>query len=106
MAEITRHSGCCDWIDVVLWSERTHESVMKLDIRIRLADISFSYTVSTFDSLGVERSRKAISDWVQKADLQSVSGKAPNQVAVDETVVRINYQWFWLYAAANPQTNE
>ena len=58
------------------------------------------------DGLGVERSRKAVHDWVQKVDLQPVSGKAPNQVAVDETVIRINDQQFWLYAAADPQTNE
>ncbi len=57
---------------------------------------------SALDSLGVKRSRKAVHDWVQKADLQPVSGKAPNQVAVDETVIRINDQQFWLYAAANP----
>jgi putative transposase len=45
---------------------------------------------------------KAVHDWVQKADLQPVSGKPPNQVAVDETVIRINNQQFWMYAAANP----
>ena len=56
--------------------------------------------------MGVKRSRKAVHDWVQKADLQPTSGKTPNQVAVDETVIRINNQQFWLYAAANPQTNE
>jgi transposase-like protein len=43
---------------------------------------------------------------VQKADLQPESGKAPNQIAVDETVIRINSQQFWLYAAADPATNQ
>ena len=43
---------------------------------------------------------------MKKADLQPVSGKPQNQIAVDETVIRINDQQFWLYAAANPQTNE
>jgi putative transposase len=42
---------------------------------------------------------------VQKADLQPVSGNAPNQIAVNETVIRINDQQLWLYAATNPQTN-
>lgn len=50
------------------------------------------------DSLGVQRSKKAIHDWVQKANLQPESGKAPNQIALDETVIRINDQQFWLYA--------
>lgn len=29
-----------------------------------------------------------------------------NQIALDETVIRINDQQFWLYAAADPQSNE
>jgi len=73
---------------------------------MHMAGLSLSNTLSILDSLGVQRSRKAIHDWVQKADLQPVSGKDPNQVAVDETVIRITDQQFWLYAAANPQTNE
>jgi len=58
------------------------------------------------EKFGVQRSRKAVHDWVQKADLQPVSGKASNQIALDETVIRINDQEYWLYAAANPETNE
>jgi putative transposase len=107
MPEITRLSGNNDWIDLdFVERERTPEPAMKLGIQMHLAGLSFSNTVFALDSLGVERSRKAVHDWVQKADLQPVSGKAPNQVAIDETVIRINDQQFWLYAAANPQTNE
>ena len=29
-----------------------------------------------------------------------------NQVAIDETVIRINDQQYWLYAAGDPSTNE
>ncbi len=43
---------------------------------------------------------------MQKADLQPTSGKAPSHAAVDETVIRINNQQYWLYAAADPDTNE
>ncbi len=55
-------------------------------------------TVSILEELGVERSRKAIHDWVQKADLQPTDGRSPNHVALDETVIRINDEQFWLYA--------
>jgi putative transposase len=107
MAEITRLSGNSDWIDLdFVERERTPEPAMKLGIQMHLAGLSLSNTISALDNLGVGRSRKAVHDWVQKADLQPVSGKAPNQVAVDETVIRINDQQFWLYAAADPQTNE
>jgi putative transposase len=65
-----------------------------------------SNTVDLLESLGVQRSRKAIHDWVQKADLKPDSGRSPNQVALDETVIRINDQQYWLYAAADPKTND
>jgi putative transposase len=107
MPEIARLSGHSDWIDLdFVERERTPVPAMKLGIQMHLAGLSLSSTVSALYSLGVERSRKAVHDWVQKADLQPLSGKAPNQVAVDETVIRINDQPFWLYAAADPQTNE
>ncbi|SFT09500.1 IS6 family transposase, partial [Halostagnicola kamekurae] len=55
---------------------------------------------------GVNRSRKAVHDWVQKANLQPASNASPDHVALDETVIRINGQQFWLYAAVDPETNE
>ena len=107
MAEITRLSGRRDWIDLdFVERERTPEPVMALGIQSHVAGLSLSNTVELLEALGVQRSRKAIHDWVQKADLQPESGKSPNQIALDETVIRINDQQFWLYAAADPQSNE
>ena len=107
MAEITRLSGNSDWIDLdFVERERTPEPTMKLGIQMHLAGLYLSNTISVLDDLGVQRSRKTVHDWVQKANLQPTSGKNPNQVAVDETVIRINDQQYWLYAAADPETNE
>ncbi|RKS82135.1 transposase-like protein [Haloarcula quadrata] len=107
MAEITRLSGCRDWIDLgFVERERTPEPAMALGIQSHVAGLSLSNTVELLEDLGVQRSRKAVHDWVQKADLQPDSGKSPNQIAIDETVIRINDQQFWLYAAADPQSNE
>jgi len=107
MAEITRLSGCRDWIDLgFVERERTPEPAMALGIQSHVAGLSLSNTVELLEGLGVQRSRKAVHDWVQKADLQPDSGKSPNQIALDETVIRINDQQFWLYAAADPQSNE
>jgi putative transposase len=55
---------------------------------------------------GVERSRTAVYNWVQKTDLQPDDGRCPNHVAVDETVIRLNDEQYWLYAAVDPETNE
>jgi putative transposase len=106
MPEIARLSGHRDWIDLdFVERERTPEPAMALGIQTHLAGLSLSNTVDLLATLGVQRSRKAIHDWVQKADLQPDAGKSPNHVALDETVIRINDQQYWLYAAADPETN-
>ncbi|WP_227015771.1 IS6 family transposase [Haloarcula sp. JP-L23] len=86
--------------------ERTPEPAMALGIQSYAAGLSLSNTVELLDMSGVQRSRKAIHHRVQKADLQPESGKSPNQIALDETVIRINDQQVWLYAAADSQTNQ
>ena len=107
MPEIARLTGVRDWIDLAFVErERTPEHAMALGIQSHLAGLSLSNTVDLLADLGVQRSRKAIHDWVHKADLQPESRRSPNQVALDETVIRINDKQFWLYAAGDPQTND
>ncbi len=99
MAEIARLNGHRDWIDLdFVERERTPEPATALGNQAHVAGISLSNTVELLEDLGVQRSREAVHDWVQKADLQPESGKSPNQIALDETVIRINDQQFWLYA--------
>jgi putative transposase len=96
-----------DWIHLgFVERERTPEPAMKLGIQMHLAGLSLLDPISILEKLGVQRSRKAVHDWVHKADIQPVSDKSPTHVAVDETVIRINDQQFWLYATVNPTTNE
>ena len=91
MAEIARLSGCSDWINLdFVERERTPRELMELGIRLHLAGLSLSNTVSELEKFGVQRSRKAVHDWVQKADLQPANNASPDQIAVDETVIRIN----------------
>jgi transposase-like protein len=79
---------------------------VKLGIQMHVAGLSLSNTTSVLESLGVERSRKAVHDWVHKADLQPDEGKSPDHVAIDETVIQINNKKFWLYAAVDTQNNQ
>ncbi len=107
MPEITRYSGSSDWIGLdFVEHERSPRRLMELGTRLHLAILSLLDIVSEFEKSGVQRSRKAIHEWVQKADLQPVSAKEPTQIALDETVIRIDDQQYWLYAAVDPQTNE
>jgi putative transposase len=107
MAEIARLSGYSNWMDLdFVERERTPSELMELGIRLHLAGLSLSNTISELEKFGVQRSRKAVHDWVQKVDLQPASDASPDHVALDETVIRINGQQFWLYAAVDPETNE
>jgi transposase-like protein len=79
---------------------------MKLSIQLHLAGLSLSNTVSVLEVFGVERTRSTVHNWVHKADLQPESGQCPGQVAVDETVIWIDGERYWLYAAVDPESNE
>lgn len=106
MAELTRLSGGSDCIELgFVKREATPELLMKLGIRLHSAGLSLSNTVAELDRFGVDRSRSTVHNWVQKAGLQPDEGRCPDHVALDETVIQIDDQQYWLYAAINPETN-
>jgi len=107
MHEIDRLSGSTDWIDLdFVQRERTPEQIIEVGIQLHLAGLSLSNTKQYLERLGVKRSRTAIHNWVQKADLQPTSDAAPDHIAVDETVIQVNDERRWLYAAVDPETNK
>jgi len=63
-------------------------------------------TVSILESLGVNLVHSTVHNWVHKADLQPDDDMTPNQVAVDETMIRLNGDWYWLYISVDPDTNK
>jgi len=78
---------------------------MKIGIRLHLAGLSFSNTASVFDTLSIKRCRTTVHNWVQKADLQPLDDGDPDHVTIDKTVIQLNDEWFWLYAAVDLDTN-
>jgi hypothetical protein len=99
MPEITRLSRGSDWTDLdFVERERTPRSAMKLGIQLHVAGLSLSNTISVLDELGVQRSRTAVHDWVQKTGLQYDGGASTDHVALDESLIRINDQQYRLYA--------
>jgi transposase-like protein len=107
MPENTRLSGSIDQIDLdFVEREATPRFHMKLGIQLHLAGLSLSNTVSILEIFGVERARSTVHNWIHKADLQPKDGQTPDHVAVDETVIRLNDEQYWLYAAVDPDTNE
>ena len=105
--EIDRLGGSADWIDLeFVQRERTPERIIEVGIQLHLAGLSLSNTKQHLERLGVERSRTAIHNWVQKADVQPTSDAAPNHIAVDEPVIQVNDERRWLYVAVDPETNK
>jgi transposase-like protein len=107
MPENDRLSGCLDDINLeFVEREATPRLLMKLSIQLHLAGLSLSNTVSFLEVFGVERVRSTVHNWVHKANLQPESGRSPNHVAVDETVIRLDDEQYWLYAAVDPETSD
>jgi transposase-like protein len=65
------------------------------------------HNISKFiEKYGIDRSQVAIHDWIHKADLQPRSTVTEDQLSVDEKMIRVHGQQFWLYGAVDPFTNE
>ncbi|GAB7020666.1 IS6-like element ISH29 family transposase [Halostagnicola bangensis] len=84
--------------------EATPRLLMKLSIQLHLVGLSLSDTVRILETFSVERARSTVHNWVHKADLQPDSGRNPDQVAVDETVIRLNDEQYWLYAVVDHES--
>jgi transposase-like protein len=95
-------SGCLDEFELgFVEREATLRLLMKLSIQLHLAGLS----LSILEIFGVQRARSTVHNWVHKADIQPESGRSPDHVAVDETVIQIDDERYWLYAAVDPETN-
>lgn len=106
MAKTDRLTGSTEWIDLeFVERERTPRELIEKCIRHHLAGLSLSNTVILLEESGVERSRVAVHNWVQKAALQPAGGRNPDRVAVDQKAIRVNDELYWLYAAVDPATN-
>jgi transposase-like protein len=107
MPENASLSGNLDQFDLdFVEREATPRLLMKLSIQLHLAGLSLSNTVSVLEIFGVQRARSTVHNWVHKADLQPEDGQSPDHVAVDETVIQLNDDRYWLYAAVDPETNK
>lgn len=107
MPETARFTGGSDAIQLA-FVERVHTPIelMEYAIELHLNGLSLADTVIALERFGIERAKSTIHNWVQKADLQPESGRSPEKVALDETVVKVDGERFWLYAAVNPDDNQ
>ncbi|MCQ4333126.1 IS6 family transposase [Natronomonas sp. F2-12] len=86
--------------------ERTATPVRAFAVRLHATGCSLRETTSILAELGVERSHGAVWNWVHRiADsVPDPPTVKPSRVAVDETAIKINGEWSWLYAAIDIET--
>jgi putative transposase len=107
MSEIDRLTENSDWIHLdFIQRERTPEGIVKIGIQLHLAGLSLSDIKQHLEKLGVKHSRTVTHNWLQKADLRPTGTRSSNYVTVDETVIQLGTERYWLYAAVDPMTNE
>jgi putative transposase len=87
-------------------NERTATPVRAFAVRLHETGCSLRETTTILAEFGVERSHGAVWNWVHRlADSGCDPPEAkPKRVAVDETAVKINGEWSWLYAAIDTET--
>ncbi|GGN24642.1 IS6 family transposase [Halarchaeum nitratireducens] len=86
--------------------ERTATPVRAFAVRLHATDCSLREPKEILRLFGVERSHQAIFQWVHRVS-DSVGDPPeaqPKRVAVDETAIKINGKWSWLYAAIDLDT--
>ncbi|KOX92439.1 IS6 family transposase [Haloarcula rubripromontorii] len=102
LADLLRETLDVDSQDV--WeNERTPTPVRCFGVRLHSIGLSVRETSAVLGLLGVERSHGAIWQWTHRlADSEQDPPPAqPARVAVDETAVKIDGEWQWLYAAVD-----
>ena len=96
-----------DTANLECWErERTATPVRAFAVRLHATGCSLRETQAILRLFGVQRSHQAIFQWVHRvADSVPDPPEAqPKRVAVDETAVKINGEWSWLYAAIDLDT--
>jgi len=86
--------------------ERTATPVRAFAVRLHETGCSLRETTAILSVLGVERSHGAVWNWVHRlAGSEDDPPSAPQtRVAVDETAVKINGEWSWVYATIDIET--
>ncbi len=96
-----------DTANLECWErERTANALTGVAVRLHATGCSLRETQEILRLFGVQRSHQTIFQWVHRvADSVPDPPEAqPKRVAVDETAIKINGEWSWLYATIDLDT--
>ena len=87
---------------------RTHPAIVRYSIYLYFSSRSFRLAAKCLESI-VKRSHVAIWKWVQEysslADRFRVGKRSVKRIFVDETLIKIEGQNYWLWTAYEPNLN-
>jgi transposase-like protein len=107
MPKIARLTGGGDAIQLgFVECIHTPIGLMEYAIELHLNGLSLSDTALALERFGIGRAKSTIHNWVQKSDLEPREGLSPDNVTLDETVIKVKGERFWLDGAVNPETNQ
>lgn len=107
VAETDRPNGRTELIDSeFVERQRPPESAIQTRTWLHLAVLSISNTKYCIEMLAGERSQVAMHDLVWRANLQPDSDVGPNQICVDETIIRVDGHRHWPYASVESDSNQ
>ncbi len=105
MTEFDRLSEYIAWSELsFVERDRTPRWAIEVGTRCHLAGMSLREVSKHVELFGISWSHVAVHNWVYKADLQPISTISVDQLAVDEKMIRLHGQKFWLYGAVDPFT--
>jgi len=78
---------------------------MRLSVQLHLAGLLLSNIVSVLKIFDVQRTRSTAHNYVHKADLQPISGRSPTHIAIDETMIQLDDEQYWLYIAIDSEAS-
>jgi putative transposase len=97
MAEFDRLNEVIAWIDLsFVEQDRTPRWAIEVGIRCYLVVMSLRKVSKFIEEYGIDRSHVAIHNWVHKTGLQPISTDSEDQLAVDEKMIHLHGQRFWL----------
>ena len=88
---------------------RTHPAIIRYGLYLYFSSRSFRLAAKCLSAVMIERTHVAIWKWVQKysslADRFRIDRRSVKRIFVDETLLRIDGQDYWLWIAYEPDHN-
>ena len=107
MIKTTHSDGYSDALQLDFVEKvETPIEIMELGVELHLAGLSLSNIKNVLRNRGWERARSTIHNWIKKTNFEPEPDLNPDKISLDETVVKVNGEHYWLYGAVDVETGK